>query len=384
MRTRRNVRRRFSPHYNLFAASMRALLAAFVLLALRRCAVLGVGPVHTSANFCLGLDVDGSAQEWESCASPEITMDMTQVGFPGSEVRTDSMKVRIAHDGTNIFVLAKITAPYYFTLEGGNGLAHASSVMWKIGSDATMQNMGGCEIPGVANPQYNCTLVKEVCAADGGCDCSAHLVDVWHMESASPGAIPGVQYPWRAPLVFPRNQSLGYDLDRYQPSVGRLFDGNDHTSNTDDEFSVHPCLRGDDGATLPHLSSFTLPNQTYRNHIRFAWSHSAIKSRMYPFGERGEEGTYVYEYSRPLLTGENTDVQFAVGTKAYFSFALWIPSALGEEEWEDGNHFVSPSSLEFASVMLEPGPFSRESSAASSAGTGALSLLLVGLLLATF
>ena len=366
---------------------MRALLAAIILMALRRCTVLGVGSVHTSASFCLGLDVDGTAQEWESCTSPEITMNMTQVGINGSEeVRYDSMKVRIAHDSTNIFFLAKIVAPYYFTLEGSNKLSHASAVMWKVGSNATMYNMGGCDIPGVTTPKlgYNsnyCNSVKDICAEDGGCDCSAHLVDLWHMESDDPGAIPGVQYPWRAPLVFARNESnLGYDptgLGRYQPSVGRLIGGDDRTSNSDDEFAVHPCLRPDDGATSPHVSSFKLPNKSYGNQIRFAWSHSAINSTLYPFGVRGEEGTYVYEFSRPLLTGENTDVQFAVGTNASFAFAHWISTNSGDVPWERFNHFVSPFSMKFASVMLESVPLSRVNSAASSVGSGALPLLLV-------
>ena len=31
---------------------------------------------QTNATYCIGLDVDGTAGEWDSCNAPEITMDM--------------------------------------------------------------------------------------------------------------------------------------------------------------------------------------------------------------------------------------------------------------------------------------------------------------------
>ena len=160
--------------------------------------------------------------------------------------------------------------------------------------------------------------------------------------------------------MFPNSDntysSFGYQpegLRRYQPAVERLFNGNDHTSNTDDEFSVHPCLRGDDGARANHFSSFRLTNTSYGNQIRYAWSHTAIDSYMYPFGPIGASGEYIYEFSRPLVTNENTDKQFQVGETALFSFAFWIPPAVGEE-WEDANHYVAPSNFQFGRVMLSP------------------------------
>lgn len=201
-----------------------------------------------------------------------------------------------------------------------------------------------------------------MCAgADNECNCDANLVDIWHMESGSPGSIPGVRYPWRGPAVFPNNgtgtyETFGYDptgLGAYQPSVERLFSGNDPTSNTDDEFSVHPCLRGDDGSTAGYLSNFRMNNINYRNQFCYAWSHTAINSFMYPFGVQGEDGVYIYEFSRPLVTNENTDVQFEVGQTATFSFAFWVPPSLNEG-WGDANHYVAPVPFTFGSVMLMP------------------------------
>lgn len=318
---------------------------------------------QTNATYCIGLDVDGTAGEWDSCNAPEITMDMSQVGIPGRDTLSRALRVRFAHDGTNIYVLARVRGDYHFNLTAGrNGFSHAAAVMWQVGEDATMFNMGGCAPPRPpGSGLYDCSAIRSMCTAAqcGNCDAS-RLTDIWHVETGSPGAIPGVQYPWRGPIVFPNNDntysSFGYHpegLGRYQPAVERLFSGNDHTSNTDDEFSVHPCLQGDDGARANHLSNFRLTNTSYRNQIRYAWSHTAIDSYMYPFGPIGASGEYIYEFSRPLVTNENTDKQFQVGETASFSFAFWIPPAVGEA-WEDANHYVAPSNFQFGRVMLQP------------------------------
>lgn len=341
----------------------RFLIAAVILQSLTSLTITNAQSVaaQTNATYCIGLDVDGTAGEWDSCNAPEITMDMSQVGIPGRDTLSRALRVRFAHDGTNIYVLAQVRGDYHFNLTAGNGFAHSVAVMWQVGEDATMFNMGGCTPPRPPEdgPQ-DCSAIQSMCAAAGSqcgnCDAS-RLTDIWHMETGSPGAIPGVQYSWRGPIVFPNSDnsysSFGYQpegLGRYQPAVERLFNGNDHTSNTDDEFSVHPCLRGDDGARANHFSSFRLTNTSYGNQIRYAWSHTAIDSYMYPFGASGE---YIYEFSRPLVTNENTDKQFQVGETALFSFAFWIPPAVGEE-WEDANHYVTPSNFEFGRVMLQP------------------------------
>lgn len=311
--------------------------------------------VTTMGRYCAGIDVDGSTDDWDSCSSPEITMSMRQVGLPGSDVITNGLRVRFAYDDANIYVLGTISGRYFFNLTAGNGFAHSVSVMWRIGERATMQNMGGCSVP-VQNG--SCADVQSACA-NGQCNCDGHLVDIWHMETASPGAIPGVQYPWRGPIVFPNQmdgsyQSYAYnptDEGRYQLAVERLFSGNDHTSNSDDEFSVHPCLRSDDGSNSNYVRNFRLAGTRYGNQIKYAWSHTAIDSYLYPFGTPGAEGNYTYEWSRPLSTKENTDAQFRRGGTANFAFAFWIPPEFGVE-WEDANHYVAPPSFQFGTVTL--------------------------------
>ena len=312
-----------------------------------------------SAMYCVGLDVDGTAEDWDSCSSPQANLTMRQVGVAGAGTDSvaDAVRVRFAHDGTHIYVLTQINGRYFFNLTGSNTRSHSFSFMWKVGANATLFNMGGCRIANVAN-QYDCDAVQSVCA-NTQCNCEGYMTDVWHMETSDPGALPGVQYPWRGPNVFPNNgtgfQSLGYAptmLGEYQPSVERLYQGNDHTSNSDDEFSVHPCLRGDDGATSPHLLRYRrLDENTYRNQLRYAWSHSAINSYRYPFGSNGNDGVYTYEMSRPLRTNENTDAQFVVGQDAFYGVAFWIPPNV-DGDWTDAGHYVAPTNFQFGRVTL--------------------------------
>lgn len=183
-----------------------------VLLALLANAV-NMARAQTSASYCVGLDVDGVADEWDSCASPELTMSMTQVGsiVPEAAVgtKTNALRIRVAHDGTNIYVLAKVTGDYYLNLTAGddaNKLSHSASVMWRIGERATMLDMGGCRVNPPGASTYNCTAVDDFCAQNADAcnvDCEPYLVDVWHIETGSPGSIPGVQYPYRGPIAFP-------------------------------------------------------------------------------------------------------------------------------------------------------------------------------------
>lgn len=334
-----------------------------------------ISPPDTTAAYCVGLQVDGAAEEWDSCGASETTLDLIQSGVAGAG--TDrlprALRVRFASDGTNIYVLAQVDAKYYFNLTAGNEQSHSFAVMWRIGERAEMFNMGGCPISGVSN-EYDCDAVEAMCT-NNQCDCADYLTDVWHMETSSPGALPGVQYPWRGPVLFANEDgtysSYGYDpeeLGRYQPAVERLFSGNDHTSNSDDEFSVHPCLRDDDSSTKPHLTSFRQTDRyKYGNQLRYAWSHSAINSYAYPFATNGENGTYTFEFSRPLTTNENTDAQFTAGGDAYYSFALWIPPNVGGE-WSAAGHYVAPAGFQFGKVTVEQLQFTNTGGTFSAAG----------------
>ena len=319
-------------------------MIAFIL-----CAIATIASCqHATAPHCTGLDVDGTADDWAGCNAPQVTFTMRQIPVVGNNNLQNSLRVQFAHDDTHIYVLAQIKAPYYYNLTTGNNhLAHSMAVMWKVGALATMLNMGGCPVPlPASNDPYDCPAIQTICENNPSmCVCTDYVTDVWHMESSSPGSLPGVRYPWRGSY-----DSLGYGPpsqagDYYQ--VERLFSGNDHTSNSDDELSVHPCLRGDDGGFR------ATPGQRYRNQLRYAWSHSAIDSFTHPFSEMETNGTYIYEFARPLVTKEDSDAQFAVGGNASFAFAFWMPSEpAANEGWENADHYVAPSDFQFGTVQL--------------------------------
>ena len=153
-------------------------------------------------------------------------------------------------------------------------------------------------------------------------------------------------------------ESLGYEpegLGQWQTAVERLSSGNDHTSNTDDEYSVHPCLRDDDGSRKAHLSPYRNQGTNYRNQLKYAWSHTAIDSYQYPFSTQaqGTNGWYTYELSRPLDSLENTDANFTTSQTLEFAFAFWTPKSINEG-WEDSNHYVAPGDFQFGSLTLVP------------------------------
>ena len=305
------------------------------------------------APACTGLNVDGTDDDWYGCSSVETVMGMTQVSLPGNQTVENGVVIQMAHDDTHMYMLLRVRGNYYFDLTAGNGFSHSVAVMWQVGSKATMFDMGGCSPTGYTGDVYDCSAIQSYCS-DNDCSCEDYMTDVWHIESASPGAIPGVQYPLRSPVVFPRDgsyQSYAYDpndLGAYQLGVERLTSGNDHTSNTDDEFSVHPCLRGDDGHSGTHLQPYQMMSVRYRNQLKYAWSHTAINTYAYPFATPAADGWYIYEFSRPLSSQENTDVKFQIGKSSNFSVAFWIPD--GDEEWGDSDHFVAPASFQFATV----------------------------------
>ena len=305
------------------------------------------------APVCTGLDVDGTDDDWYGCSSVETVMGMTQVGLPGNQTVENGVEIQMAHDDTHMYMLLRVRGNYYFDLTAGNGFSHSVAVMWQVVSKATMLDMGGCSPTGYTGDVYDCSAIQSYCS-DNDCSCEDYMTDVWHIESASPGAIPGVQYPLRSPVVFPRDgsyQSYAYDpndLGAYQLGVERLTSGNDHTSNTDDEFAVHPCLRGDDGHSGTHLQPYQMMSVRYRNQLKYAWSHTAINTYAYPFATPAAYGWYIYEFSRPLSSQENTDVKFQIGKSSNFSVAFWIPD--GDEEWGDSDHFVAPASFQFATV----------------------------------
>lgn len=127
-------------------------------------------------------------------------------------------------------------------------------------------------------------------------DTSLGKVDIWHWElECGPGVMSG-----------------GNDA----PS------GNDPDCNMDDEYSTTTEEREDDGSV------------TAENSLAGVWEHTARSQ-----GE-GSDGTWIFEMSRPLQTGDPDDAQLTPGGSAQVALAYWDADE-SAEGWSDAGHVQS-------------------------------------------
>jgi hypothetical protein len=129
-------------------------------------------------------------------------------------------------------------------------------------------------------------------------EASLGVVDIWHWElDCGPGEMTG-----------------GGDT------------GDDPECNFDDEYAPNPGDREDDGG------GDTPNNPTGENSLSGVWKHTATAA--------GGDGTWIFEMSRPLQTGDTQDAQFASGEKALLALAYFDPSET-PEGWTDAGHLQS-------------------------------------------
>jgi cytochrome c553 len=107
-------------------------------------------------------------------------------------------------------------------------------------------------------------------------------------------------------------------------------DGNDPDCNLDDEYATDPEERDDDDQAGAE------------NSLVGSWSHTATSI--------GADGTWIFEMSRPLNTGDQTDAQFTSGGTALAAVAYWDPkeSVVG---WSDAGH-VTSADLGWIEIVL--------------------------------
>jgi hypothetical protein len=115
-------------------------------------------------------------------------------------------------------------------------------------------------------------------------DTSLGKVDIWHRElDCGPGAIQG-----------------GGGIQ-----ANGVSGGNDPPCNLDDEYSTTPTEREDDGSA------------NGENSITGVFEHTARVS------SAGSEGTWIFEFSRPLDTGDSDDAILVAGATAKMAIAYW-------------------------------------------------------------
>ena len=134
---------------------------------------------------------------------------------------------------------------------------------------------------------------------------SLGMVDIWHWElDCAPGAMSG------------------------QVSGGTS--GNDAGCNFDDEYATTPEDREDDAK---------------ENSLAGVWEHTGRA------GGNGTAGTWIFEMSRRLSTGESQDAQFTLGGTVYMALAYWDADEEPGKGWSDAGHLTS-ANVEWIEVKL--------------------------------
>ena len=136
---------------------------------------------------------------------------------------------------------------------------------------------------------------------------SLGMVDIWHWElDCGPGVVSG------------------------QVTGGTS--GNDAPCNLDDEYATTPEDREDDGK---------------ENSLAGVWEHTGRVL--------GTGGTWVFEMSRRLSTGESQDAQFTLGGTAYMALAYWDADEQPGTGWSDAGHLTS-ANADWIEVKLAAQP----------------------------
>ena len=259
------------------------------------------------------ITVDGNNSDW--AAIPELSVTLKQFEIPpGSDWEFDPVDpvaatVKVAADEQNIYVLFEVADDFDFVPTDTN-LSASPSVMFLV-DDAAGPHMG---------------------AGDDDLEQGLGMVDLWHWElECGAGVISGGGAPGS---------------------------GNDPDCNLDDEFSLDPEERDDDGRG-------DAANPNGENSISGTWEHTNRASGP------GAAGTWIFEFSRPLQTGDPEDAQFTAGASALMALAYFDPdeSAIG---WSDAGHLTSAG--EGWIQLLIPGPDATQPPAATSAPTPATTL----------
>ena len=226
------------------------------------------------------ITVDGDDSDWADIEGATFQID--QIMVPGGShiefdpVAPKEVTLRVASDGTNIYALVEVEDTFDYVPDD-HGLSAAMAVMFRI-DDPAAPHMG-------------------VEADD--LDTSLGMVDIWHWElDCGPGQLSGGQ---------------------------GIVGGDDPECNLDDEYSTTPEEREDDG-------DGDLPNPDAENSLTGVWNHTADAP--------GGAGTWMFEMSRPLTTGDPQDGQLASGGTAHMAIAYWDPKE-SPTGWSDAGHLQS-------------------------------------------
>ena len=229
------------------------------------------------------ITVDGDASDWADIEGATVTLKQFEIpdgvdwDAPGVVDPIDAT-VKVATDSSNIYVLFEVPDDYDFD-PGDHNFSASPNVMFLIDA-AAGPHMG---------------------AGDDDFETGLGMVDIWHWElDCAAGVTSG---------------------------GGDAGSGDDPDCNLDDEYSTDPEEREDDGGG-------DTANAAAENSIAGVWSHTNSA------GGIGAAGTWIFEMSRPLQTGDPEDAQFTAGGTAKIALA-YFDADEGLEGWTDTGHVTS-------------------------------------------
>ena len=202
---------------------------------------------------------------------------MTLEPIAGEDFDEKQATLKVAYDSDNVYVLLTVDDDFDLNLEDAK-LSPANAIQWAI-------DAGAGEAMGAEEPDRETSL---------------GMVDIWHWELECAAGV----------------DSGG----AVNPSGDGKDPGNDATCNFDDEWATDVESREDDNGAGAE------------NSLLGVFSHSDPTV--------GNDGTFIFEMSRPLQTGDAQDAQFAPGDTARLAVAYWDPDN-GPDGWTDDEHVQS-------------------------------------------
>jgi hypothetical protein len=207
------------------------------------------------------------------------TLELTLEPIADETAEPRSATVQVAHDSELMYVLFSVEDDYNWDPADAH-LSGASAVMLRIDA-AAGAHMGANE------PDRETSL---------------GMVDIWHWE-----------------LECAAGEQNGGATGAGTGDSADL--GNDGGCNFDDEYATIPDERFDDN------------DAASENNLLGVWNHTAPTA--------DSAGTWIFEMSRPLATGDPFDGQIEVGgASAGMALAYWDPD-FGTAGWEDDTHAQS-------------------------------------------
>lgn len=224
------------------------------------------------------ITVDGDASDWADIDGLSLTLQQFQIP-PGSDIEYDPVDPRQA-----TLKVATDSDNIYVLFQVADDFDFDPDDHNLSPSPNVMFRINQAASPhmGAEQPDFESSL---------------GMVDIWHWElDCGPGELSG--------------------------GVTGISGGDDPDCNLDDEYATTPEEREDDDSDRAE------------NSLSGVWDHSARSQGS------GADGTWIFEFSRPLVTADTNDVQFPSGGIAFMALAYFDPdeSAAG---WSEAGHVTS-------------------------------------------